>query len=240
MLMEFLRWELILIMILRMNKEKGNSIWARHPLTYLVEAADDICYGIMDLEDAFRLGLLTFEETEELLMPFVSNQNLPLYKQRNKHDKIGYLRAKTISNLVKQLSECFLENENRILNGKMYDDLITHIPTKKTLKTIKKISVEKIYSYKSVIEREAAGYEVIGDLLDIFIKAVNEVAEGKLSTKNKSIVQLLPIQYLNKDSKVGSNLYNRLLRVTDYVSGMTDSFAISLFRRIKGISLPSA
>ena len=224
----------------KMNKEKGNSIWARHPLTYLVEAADDICYGIMDLEDAFRLGLLTFEETEELLMPFVSNQNLPLYKQRNKHDKIGYLRAKTISNLVKQLSECFLENENRILNGKMYDDLITHIPTKKTLKTIKKISVKKIYSYKSVIEREAAGYEVIGGLLDIFIKAVNEVAEGKLSTKNKSMVQLLPIQYLNKDSKVGSNLYNRLLRVTDYVSGMTDSFAISLFRRIKGISLPSA
>ena len=97
-----------------------------------------------------------------------------------------------------------------------------------------------MYSYKSVIEREAEGDEVIGGLLDIFIKAVNEVAEGKLSTKNKSIVQLLPIQYLNKDSKVGSNLYNRLLRVTDYVSGMTDSFAISLFRRIKGISLPSA
>ncbi|MCH7828192.1 MAG: deoxyguanosinetriphosphate triphosphohydrolase, partial [Bacteroidetes bacterium] len=87
--------------------------------------------------------------------------------------------------------------------------------------------------------REAAGYEVIGGLLDIFIKAVNEAAEGKLSTKNKSIVQLLPIQYLNKDSKVGSNLYNRLLRVTDYVSGMTDSFAISLFRRLKGISLPN-
>ncbi len=224
----------------KMNREKGNSIWSRHPLTYLVEAADDICYGIMDLEDAFRLGLLTFEETEELLMSFINNKNLLSYKQRNKHDKIGYLRAKTISNLVKQLSECFLENENKILDGKMFDDLISHIPSNKTLKIIKNISVEKIYSYKSVIEREAAGYEVIGGLLDIFIKAVNEAAEDKLSTKNKSIIRLLPEQFFEKDGKVERDLYNRLLRVTDYVSGMTDSFAISLFRRIKGISLPSA
>jgi dGTPase len=222
----------------KINKEKGNSIWSRHPLTYLVEAADDICYGIMDLEDAFRLGLLTFEETEELLMSFINKKNLLSYKQRNKHDKVGYLRAKTISNLVKQLSECFLENENRILDSKMFDDLITHIPSNKTLKTIKKISVEKIYTYKSVIEREAAGYEVIGGLLDTFIKAVNEAAEGKLSTKNKSVIHLLPKQFFDKEGKIESNLYNRLLRVNDYVSGMTDSFAISLFRRIKGIALP--
>ena len=107
------------------------------------------------------------------------------------------------------------------------------------LKTIKNISVEKIYSYKNVIEREAAGYEVIGGLLDTFIKAVNEAAEDKLSTKNKSVIQLLPKQFFDKDGKVESNLYKRLLRVTDYVSGMTDSYAISLFRRIKGISLPS-
>lgn len=223
----------------KVNKEKGNSIWTRHPLTYLVEAADDICYGIMDLEDAFRLGILTFEETEELLFPFVNSNNLRSYKHRKKHDKIGYLRAKTISNLVKQLSECFLENENKILEGKMYNDLISNIPSSKALQRIKEISIEKIYSYKSVIEREAAGYEVIGGLLDTFIKAVNEAAEDKLSTKNKSIIQLLPKQFFDKKGKVEKNLYNRLLRVTDYVSGMTDSFAISLFRRIKGISLPS-
>ena len=223
----------------KVNKGKGNSVWTRHPLTYLVEAADDICYGIMDLEDAFRLGILTFEETEELLFSFVNSNNLRSYKHRNRHDKIGYLRAKTISNLVKQLSECFIDNENKLLEGKMFDDLISSIPSKKALQKIKKISIEKIYSYKSVIEREAAGYEVIGGLLDTFIKAVNETAEDKLSTKNKSIIQLLPKQFFDKDGKVEKNLYNRLLRVTDYVSGMTDSFAISLFRRIKGISLPS-
>ena len=221
------------------NIENGNSIWARHPLTYLVEAADDICYGIMDLEDAFRLGILTFEETEELLFPFVNNKNLRAYKQRNKHDKIGYLRAKTISNLVKQLSECFIDNEIKILEGKMFKDLISYIPSNGALHTIKKISVEKIYSFKSVIEREAAGYEVIGGLLDTFINAVNEAAEGRLSTKNKSIIQLLPKQFYDQEENNKGNLYNRLLRVTDYVSGMTDSFAISLFRRIKGISLPS-
>jgi len=223
----------------KINIEKGNSIWSRHPLTFLVEAADDICYGIMDLEDAFRLGLLTFQDTEELLIPLVNDKNLRSYNQRNKHDKIGYLRAKTISNLVAQLSECFLDNENKILSGKMYDDLISNIPSKKALREIKKISIEEIYSYKKVIEREAAGYEVIGGLVDTFIKAVNEAAEDKLSAKNKSLIQLLPKQFFDKNGKVEKKLFNRLLRVTDYVSGMTDSFAISLFRRIKGISLPS-
>ncbi|PIW69815.1 MAG: deoxyguanosinetriphosphate triphosphohydrolase [Ignavibacteriales bacterium CG12_big_fil_rev_8_21_14_0_65_30_8] len=225
--------------LIKLNKVKSNSIFSRHPLAYLVEAADDICYGIMDLEDAFRLGILSFSDTEELLLPFVG-KNLRLYNQRSNHDKIGYLRAKTISNLVKQLSECFVVNEKKILDGKMYDDLITHIPSNKTLKRIKKISKEKIYSYKSVLEREAAGYEVIGGLLDIFITAVNEGAEGKLSNKNKSIIQLLPKHFFEKDGSINTDLYERLLKVTDYISGMTDSFAISLFRRIKGISLPSS
>ncbi len=224
----------------KINTENGNSIWTRHPLTYLVEAADDICYGIMDLEDAFRVGILTFDETEGLLFPFINNKNLSSYKQRNRHDKIGYLRAKTISNLVRQLSECFIDNEKKILEGKLYEDLISNIPCNEALQSIKTISREKIYSYKSVIEREAAGYEVIGGLLDTFISAVNEAAKDKLSTKNKSIIQLLPKQFFNKYGKVENELYNRLLRVTDYVSGMTDSFAISLFRRIKGISLPSS
>ncbi|PJA97689.1 MAG: deoxyguanosinetriphosphate triphosphohydrolase [Ignavibacteriales bacterium CG_4_9_14_3_um_filter_30_11] len=222
----------------KLNKEKNNSIFSRHPLAYLVEAADDICYGIMDLEDAFRLGILSFNETEKLLLPFV-DKNLRLYNQRNKHDKIGYLRAKTISNLVMQLSYCFADNENIILEGKMYDDLISHIPANKAILRIKNISVEKIYSYKNVIEREAAGYEVIGGLLDIFINAINEEAEGRLSNKNKSIIQLLPRQFFEKDERNEEELYERLLKVTDYISGMTDSFAISLFRRIKGISLPT-
>lgn len=219
--------------------EYGKSLfWSRHPLAFLVEAADDICYRIMDLEDGFRLGLLSFKETEELLIPFVGAAKLSRYKERNENDRIGYLRAKTISELVKALSEAFVEEEKNILEGKLDRDLITLIPASKDLENIKKISIDKIYSIKNVVEREAAGYEVLAGLLDTFIIAVNEFAKDKISSKNKTIIKLLPKQFLGDNGKPVKDIYTRLLKITDFVSGMTDTYAVSLFRKIRGISLP--
>ena len=212
--------------------------WSRHPLSYLVEAADDICYRIMDLEDGFRLGLLSFKETEGLLLPLIKNEKLKGYGERDENDKIGYLRAKSISCIVQQLATVFVDEENNILSDNFENDLMSVIPAAKALVNIKDISVNKIYSYRSVVEREIEGYEVLGGLLDAFINAANEAAEGTASFKNTNLLKLIPKQFLQNKGRPNDDLYIRLLKITDFVSGMTDSYAVSLFRKIKGISLP--
>jgi dGTPase len=212
-------------------------LWHRHPLSFLVEAADDICYSIMDLEDGFRLGLLTFKETESLLLPLIHKKDLTGYKNRDDNEKVGYLRAKAISDLVNDIAIAFVENEKELLAGNFKKELVTVISKANALKKIEKVSIAKIYRHRSVVEREAAGYEVLGGLLDTFITAYNEYSEKNLSPKNRSIINLLPKRIFYGE-KENPELYHRLLRIIDFVSGMTDSYAVSIFRKIKGISLP--
>ena len=209
--------------------------WFRHPLAFLMEAADDICYRIMDLEDGFRLGLISFAEAEELIFPLVNSKNLEGYEKRDEREKIGYLRAKAISNLVNELAKTFLDEEKNILSGKLGNHLISITPKAEPLKTIMDVSVEKIYRARNVVEREVAGYEVLGGLLDTFIHAYNDYLEGNQSKRTLAVINLLPKRFIVEKE---SNLYNRLLTTLDFISGMTDSFAVSLFRKIKGISLP--
>ncbi|NWG26994.1 MAG: deoxyguanosinetriphosphate triphosphohydrolase [Ignavibacteriaceae bacterium] len=209
--------------------------WCRHPLAFLVEAADDICYRVMDLEDGFRLGLISFKESEELLRPLVSRQSLKDYRDKDEKDRIGYLRAVAINELVYEIAKVFLDEEKNILTGKYENELICEIKRAEALKHIKDISIVKIYKSRSVVEREVAGYEVLGGLLDTFISAYNEAYLEKISAKNKSVFALLPGRITND---IPDDLYLRLLKIIDFVSGMTDSFAVSLFRKIKGISLP--
>jgi len=217
-------------------KNQKSYWWFRHPLVFLVEAADDICYRVMDLEDGFRLGLISFKETEELLHPLISKQSLKDYRDKDEKDRIGYLRALAINELVNELAKVFLDEEKNILTGKFENELISQIKRANALNRIKDISFAKIYKSRSVVEREVAGYEVLGGLLETFIDSYNEAFEKKISSKNKSVFALLP----NRISKeIPDELYLRLLRIIDFVSGMTDSFAVSLFRKIKGISLPS-
>ena len=189
----------------------------------------------MDLEDGFRLGLISFKETEELLMPLVPAEALDGYKGRDEKEKIGYLRAKAISELVNELGDKFMDEEENFLDGKFEDEIISAIKKAGALKKINNISIEKIYNYKSVVEREVAGYEVLGGLLETFIHAYNESYEGNLSPKNRAVANLLPKRITNNPP---DDIYLRLLNVIDFVSGMTDSFAVSLYRKIKGISLP--
>ena len=218
-------------------KGKNSFFWCRHPLAFLVEAADDICYSIMDLEDGSHLGLVSFKETEALLMPLIGKTKLKLYHTRDEKEKIGYLRAKAITLLVEQLADAFLLYDEQILNGDFESDLISVISARKPLEKIKKISVEKIYSYKTVIEREAVGYEVLGGLLDIFVSALLDSTNTHLSHRTKTIIKLFPQQFaLAKNSE--EDFYSKLLQITDFISGMTDSFAVSLYRKLKGISLP--
>ena len=212
-------------------------LWHRHPLSFLVEAADDICYSIMDLEDGFRLGLLSFKETESLLLPLNHKRDLSGYKKRDDNEKVGYLRAKAISDLVNLVADAFMENEKEILAGSFNKELVTVILKSSTLKKIEKASIAKIYRHRSVVEREVAGYEVLGGLLDTFINAYNEYSNHNLTPKYRAIINLIPKRFLFGE-KNNPELYQRLLRVIDFISGMTDSYAVSIFRKIKGISLP--
>ncbi|MBK7631461.1 MAG: deoxyguanosinetriphosphate triphosphohydrolase [Ignavibacteriales bacterium] len=212
-------------------------LWSRHPLSFLVEAADDICYSIMDLEDGFRLGLLSFKETENLLIPLIHKRDLTGYKNRDDNEKVGYLRAKAISDLVNDIAAVFVENEKEILQASFNKELVTVIKKTSALKKIERASIAKIYRHRSVVEREAAGYEVLGGLLDTFITAYNEYSENKLSPKNRAIINLIPRRFFYEE-KQNPELYHRLLRIIDFVSGMTDSYAVSIYRKIKGISLP--
>jgi len=216
-------------------KNKKTYWWCRHPLAFLVEAADDICYRVMDIEDGFRLGLISFKETEDLLRPLVSKQEMKDYKDKDEKDRIGYLRAVAINELVNELSKVFLDEEKNILNGRFENELISEIRRADALNQIMDISIAKIYKSRSVVEREVAGYEVLGGLLDTFVDSYNEAHERKISSKNKAVFALLPNRIREE---IPTDLYLRLLRIIDFVSGMTDSFAVSLFRKIKGISLP--
>jgi len=210
-------------------------IYQRHPLVYLVEAADDICYNIIDLEDAQRLKILSYHEVEELLLPLCDDPKMPtrLAAIEDTDAKVGYLRARAINTLVKQCSDLFFREEEAILNGNFNASLIDKIdePFRSVMKKIGQISVEKIYNYSSVVQIEVAGYKIMGGLLEEFIPAYLQNKSGY----HKKLVNLIPKQFLTDQQ----DDYSRIQSVLDFIAGMTDLYAVELFRKIKGISFPS-
>ncbi len=218
----------------------------RHPIAFLVEASDDICYRIMDFEDGIRIGLINFSEGEDLLKKFVEKDfDAKKYNAiKDKREKIGYLRAKAINNLIGECAEIFLDNERNILNGKFDRPLTDKIRLKNVLDTIEKISVEKVYKSRNVIQIEVAGFRVVGGLLDMFIDAVNDLNEYRDKKKlrkekplSSNLIDLLPVQFLT-GGKPEEDLYERILQVCEFVAGMTDSYAVMLYKRLQGIELP--
>lgn len=209
--------------------------YKRHPLVYLVEAADDICYNIIDLEDAHRLKILSYAEVEHLLLPLCRDERMQarLAEMDDDDAKITLMRAKSISTLIGLCSDVFYREQQRILDGDFNQSLMDAIeePFLGVMKNIEKISIKKIYNYSSVVQIEVAGYQVMGGLLEEFIPAYlqNE------SKYHKKLVELIPKQFLTKEE----DAYSKIMSVLDFVSGMTDIYAVELFRKIKGISFPS-
>ncbi len=213
----------------------------RNPLVYLVEAADDICYQIMDLEDAFKLGILTYDQIKELYLAFydeisdrkvLQNIDSTLQKVTDKNEQISYLRAGVIGKLIHESMEIFIRNYGEIMEGQMSKGIIGSLQNKQdeAMKIVKDISFSQVYNHRSVVEIEIAGYKIIGTLLDEFIEAVLHPN----NMYSKKILSLLPEQYKTEsDSK-----YHKIQSVVDFISGMTDVFALDLYRKIKGISLP--
>jgi len=214
--------------------------WARHPLAFLVEAADDISYTVIDFEDGYGLGIISFDLFEKLMIPMSG-----VYFNENRYQQIGvetekvrYLRALAINNLINSLAEVFISNEKEILNGTYDTPLMDHSELKSLAKQIIKISAEKIYNSPSVVEIEMAGFEVIKGLLQTYTEAINAGILGESSYYHSKIVQQLPDECFANNRTPDKNLYLRLLKVTSYVASMTDAQAIKKYRQLKGIELP--
>lgn len=216
-------------------RNDNDIAYSRHPLAFLVEAADDICYTIIDFEDGINLGLISEDYALEYLINLVrDNINTKKYHSlSNTKNRISYLRALAIGNLIQEAASVFIENEGAILEGKFIRSLLDKCRYEAQINDIIKLSVEKIYQSKEVVEKEIAGYSIIADLLDVFINAVNHAYQNKASNYDKLIFLLLPNNYENIDE----NLYERLLNICNLISSFSDSYAILLHKKIKGIQI---
>jgi dGTPase len=215
----------------------ADSAWVRHPLAFLVEAADDICYSIIDLEDGCRLGLVTFEDTIELLAPILKTKlDRPrLAGNEGLNKKLGTLRALTIGELIDSCTKVFVDHEREIIEGKFDTALADLCEFRDALKKISEVSVKKIYRARQVVEIEASGHEVLPGLLKEFTEAGKLIRKNEKSRKYENLSLLFPVETQIAIAQSESD-YQMLRGVVDFVSGLTDRHALSLYRKIKGIS----
>ena len=213
--------------------------YARHPLVYMVEAADDICYEIMDIEDSHKLKILSYAETENLLLSFFDEDIQQKIRQRiideeltDENEKVVYMRASVIGKLENECVAAFLAHEEEILAGTFEGSLISHISErqKKAYKECEKISFSKIYQSKPVLDIELSGYQIMATLMEVFIEA----AVNPSRFYSKQLLRRVSSQYDIENE----NLEERIMAVIDYISGMTDIYALDIYQKINGISLP--
>ncbi len=225
-------------------KEGYSHVYARHPFVYLTEAADDICYRVIDLEDAHRLHIISLETFMDMFLPFFE-QEKEYYKSReyvekklakinDDNQKVQYIRARWIGLMIEKLSDLFMAHEAELLGGTLEKDLLKCLPAgdRALIDRINDFSVKKVYNYKAVVEIEIAGYNVIGGLLKEFIQAVLYPQH----TKSGKLIKLVSSQFpVTQDRK---NVYQDIQSLLDFIAGMTDLYAIDIYRKITGITIP--
>lgn len=211
--------------------------FARYPLVYLVEAADDICYQIMDIEDAHKLNLLTTEKTIHLFLQFFEADRLASVKRNlnlvdDVNEKIAYLRSSIIGLLVSECANVFMHNEEEIIKGSFQGTLINNIPPTplEAYKQCTQFAITNIYKSKEVLDIELAGYHIIGSLLERFIDAIQTPTHAYSTI----LLNRVPQQY----NMYADNITERIQAVIDFVSGMTDVYALDLYRKITGMDVP--
>ena len=211
------------------NKSVDNVGFERHPLAYLVEAADDICYTIIDFEDGINLGLVSEDFALEYLIKLVKDTiDTPKYQTlTNKEDRISYLRALAIGNLINDAVRVFIENEEAILKGEFPYALMDKSKYKAQIDDIIQLSVKKIYQSREVIEKEITGYQIINNLLDKFCTAYNNDFDNSKTNYDSLLLKILPEKHLAKKD----TLYERLLHICHFVSLLTDGNAV-LYNKI--------
>lgn len=215
----------------------GPQRWARHPLVYLVEAADDICYGLIDLEDGIEMNLLDYSEVEELLLNLVGDDLPETYRQLGINDsrrrKLAILRGKAIEHLTQAAAHTFVQNQALLLNGQLQGDLVEHMqdPAKSCILNAKQLARERIFQDKRKTLHEIGAYTTLETLLEAFCGAVVEFHSGRaLSFKNRRIFDLLG----NSAPQAHWSLYQSFLRIIDYIGGMTDNYASHMAKEMTG------
>lgn len=230
-------------------KYQGN--YCRHPLAFLVEAADDICYRLLDLEDAYKIGLVKYEQAQELLLAVIVSDNKNNYQQiissldnLNEEDKFAKLRSYCVNILIGQVVEKFITYYSVIMSGN-YDSLILNTKLAgmldliinsdnqlaQSLIKINDYVIKYAYSYHPVLEIELAGFGIINFLLEQFIFAVIN-NEQSMNQKNQKLINLLPEKFYPQGT-----VEDKIMKIIDYISGMTDKNAIDLYRKLRGIEL---
>ena len=214
------------------NLRESNS-FARHPLAYLVEAADDICYTLIDFEDGINLGWIPEEFALEYLIKLVAGQ-IDTQKYTGLQfldERVAYLRAISINTLIQEAVRIFMENETAILNGTFEQSLLDKSIFKAQMNDIINLSIHKIYQSREVLEKEVAGFKIINDLLAVFVQSIVNQMENKLNHYDKIVLKNMPEKLAQYQD---SSLYDRLLDVCGYISMLTDSQAILLHKKISG------
>ena len=224
-----------------MVESEEPTVFKRHPFVWLVEAADDICYNIIDMEDAHRLGIISTSDCENLFMDLIQSVNEKDAKRSaeklllfsNKNERISYLRAKVINALINKSTELYQQHFSEIIEGTLNKALLDIFKSEsESFQEVERFSIEKIYGHRSVVEIENAGYNVMYELLNHFIPPIIKEKSERKGFEKKAL-QLIPSQFIYEDGTV----YEKVLGVLDFVSGMTDNFATDLYRKIKGIDI---
>lgn len=224
-----------------MVESEEPTVFKRHPFVWLVEAADDICYNIIDMEDAHRLGIISTADCENLFMDLIKSVNEKDAKRSteklllfsNKNERISYLRAKVINALINKSTELYQLHFSEIIDGTLNKALLDIFKSEsESFQEVERFSIEKIYGHRSVVEIENAGYNVMYELLNHFIPPIIKEKSERKGFEKKAL-QLIPSQFIYEDGTV----YEKVLGVLDFVSGMTDNFATDLYRKIKGIDI---
>jgi dGTPase len=225
---------------------RDGQTYARHPLAFLVEAADDICYHVIDIEDGYRMKLLDFSQTCSLLSAVCDPTPDLEFRLRQMQDRplsaVQYLRARAIGSLVTETVEAFIANLTGILEGTFNQPLAQIIPHRAEFTQLVEIAARQVYCEREVVLVETAGFNVLGKLIETFLQSINDLATGQLHSSHQSRIvwKLFPKTFIGGDrSEPGElSLYKRVIAVTDYVSSLSDRNAVSLFKRLTGISLP--
>ena len=225
--------------IVRLSADGEPLRYARHPLVYLVEAADDICYEIMDLEDAHKLKILSYQETEHLLLDFFEEDIRQKILQRivdegleDPNEKVVYMRACVIGKLENECVNAFIDHEQEILSGTFQGSLIDHISERQreAYRRCAAVSVQRIYRSRPVLDVELSGYKIMATLMQQMIEAVMHPQRYY----SQQLIDRVSSQY-----DIGApDLETRLMAVIDYIAGMTDVYALDVYQKINGISLP--
>ncbi|MCF0197932.1 MAG: dNTP triphosphohydrolase [Bacteroidaceae bacterium] len=223
--------------IIRLDSPADTLRFVRYPLVYLVEAADDICYEIMDIEDAHKLKILTSDETKQALLAFFpADEQARLCERMQELDDVNeqvvYLRSVVIGRLEQECVRVFVENEDKILSGTFEGCLIDHIhPVQHdAYKACEKLAYGNIYHARTVVDIEIAGYKVMTQLLDVMVDAVTH--------SDKAYSKILLNRVSSQYDILAPTLYERIMAVLDYISGMTDVYALDVYRKLNGMSLP--